>query len=108
MKSRFPIAVVAVALSAIDAPVIDALAFGGAGSGSIAGGGAISANVITNTIGTAVSGSTVRAGVNDDGTTVTNVLVLLASVGVGMGTYFGLQRLFDLSALALHRRRAMP
>jgi hypothetical protein len=63
----------AVALSAIDASVIDALAFGGAGSPSGgAGGGAISANAITNTIGTAISDSTVRAGVNVTGTAVTN------------------------------------
>ena len=49
-----------VALSAIDASVIDAIAFGGAGSGSVAGGGAISVNVITNTIRTAVEGSTIE------------------------------------------------
>jgi len=61
-----------VALSAIDASVIDAIAFGGAGSGSVAGGGAISANVITNDIHTGIFDSTVRAGVNADGTAVTN------------------------------------
>ena len=51
-----------VSLSATDASTIDALAFGGAGSGNVAGGGAIAANIITNTIGTEISGSTVNAG----------------------------------------------
>ncbi|MFO7964214.1 MAG: LEPR-XLL domain-containing protein [Desulfobacterales bacterium] len=62
-----------VVLSAMDASVIDALAFGGAGSPSGgAAGGAISANVITNAIGTFISEATVRAGVNAAGDTLTN------------------------------------
>jgi hypothetical protein len=65
-------ALTGVALSAIDASVIDALAFGGAGAGQWAGGGAISANVITNSLTTAISGSTVSAGLNADGTAVTS------------------------------------
>ena len=51
-----------VGLSATDASTIDALAFGGAGAGSVAGGGAVAANVVTNTIETEISGSTVKAG----------------------------------------------
>ncbi|HET58476.1 MAG TPA: hypothetical protein ENN35_08560, partial [Deltaproteobacteria bacterium] len=61
-----------VALSAIDASVIDAIALGVAGAGDVAVGGAVSVNTITNTIGTAISESTVRAGVNVAGTALTN------------------------------------
>src|SRR5208283_3502552 len=50
-----------VTLSAIDASVIDALAFGAAGAGDVAGGIGIAANVITNTISTSISGSTVES-----------------------------------------------
>ncbi|BCS96179.1 hypothetical protein DSLASN_18110 [Desulfoluna limicola] len=54
-----------VTLAASDKAVIDALAFGGAGSGKVAGGGAIAANVITNDITTLVSDSTVTATAGD-------------------------------------------
>ncbi len=52
----------AVSLSATDTSSIDALAIGVAGSGGAAGGAAAAANVVTNTIGTEISGSTVNAG----------------------------------------------
>ena len=61
-----------VALSAIDSSVINAIALGVAGAGSVAVGGAVSSNVITNTINTVIDGSTVRSGVSDDGTELTN------------------------------------
>ncbi|MCK4501804.1 MAG: hypothetical protein KAU22_02140, partial [Desulfuromonadales bacterium] len=54
-----------VTLLAADRSAIDALAFGGAGAGKVAGGGAIAANVITNNITTLISDSSVTATAGD-------------------------------------------
>jgi hypothetical protein len=59
-----------VVLEASDSSVIDALTFGGAGAGKVAGGGAIAASVIANTVKTRIDQSTVSTGVAADGALV--------------------------------------
>lgn len=62
-----------VTLSAVDSSVITSIALGGGFSGgSLGAGAALSVNVIKNTITTEINDSTVRAGMNADGTSITN------------------------------------
>ncbi|TFH17573.1 MAG: hypothetical protein E4H02_02555, partial [Lentisphaerales bacterium] len=75
-----------VVVSAIDKSVIDALAFGGAGSGSVAGGGAIAANTITNTIEATVADSTVDADDRVMVNAVSSSIIRALAIGVSGGS----------------------
>ncbi len=69
-------------LAAADSSSIDALAFGGAASGSNAGGVAISVNVITNSISTAISGSTVASEGNVSVASQSAAIIRALAIGV--------------------------